>query len=212
MVCKLGSSSWYLQRDLGGIGLHFSPLAAICWRARPMGLRFPTMPAASCPTSCLMGPRPGASATPSGRRWRSACGRPSRAGTSTPGEISITGAEWGAGGGGGGRAVLGQDALSLHGLLGALACLLVLCRVCLTEAESRGHMSGSAAHVRVSLPAPVPCGFHSFQRSWRQGALSVAPFPATGRGLPRRVMTGSLSFLFLSIGGDDWVTMGGWPI
>ena len=57
-----------------------------------MELRFPTMPAASSPTSCLMGPRPGASVNPSGRRWRSACGQPSRAGTSTQGETSITGA------------------------------------------------------------------------------------------------------------------------
>ena len=57
-----------------------------------MELRFPTTPAASSPTSCLMGPKPGASVNPSGRRWRSACGQPSRAGTSTHGETSITGA------------------------------------------------------------------------------------------------------------------------
>ena len=62
-------------------------------------MRFPTTPAASSPTSCLMGLRPGASVNLRGRRWKSACGQPSRAGTSTHGGISIIGARWDGGAG-----------------------------------------------------------------------------------------------------------------
>lgn len=158
MVCKIESSSWSLKRDLEGIGLHFSLfLAATCWRARPTGSRCPTMPAASSPTSCLMGQRPGASVNPSGRRWRSACGQRFRAGTSTHGEISTTGAEWG------GWAERRDRTLLPSTAWPGLAFLLALFRVSLTEVKStygtdqEGTQLGYTASVHVPFTLAPAC-------------------------------------------------------